>query len=367
MVKLGSASAEPRATEMMRALVKRGRHGREFALESVRVPSPGPGQMLIETEAVGLCGSDIHAINGHIGYEWMPERVILGHEAVGRVVGVGSKVDPTNIGNRAIPVAIDGCQTCETCRGGAPQLCADRDCLGLSFDGALADYFVVDADRVFVIDEGLSAPVAALMEPAAVAAHAVGKFAGNLRGRRVVVSGPGTIGILSCLLAAAVGAEVELVCPEAGLQTRREFAEQLGIRTVCGHRELAKGPPIDAWIEASGAASAFSDAVGSLRRGGTLVVVALFAQALALDLNAMVRGELRLFGTYGYTRDDFATAHRLLVGWQDRMAPMVSTYLLSDVEAAISATEQASVIKAVVVAQSTHKTIVRNDKDDLSD
>ncbi|WP_241979473.1 zinc-dependent alcohol dehydrogenase [Cryobacterium suzukii] len=322
--------------------------------------------MLIETEAVGLCGSDIHAINGHVGYEWMPERVTLGHEAVGRIVRTGANVDSACIGNRVVPMAIDGCLECETCLSGAPQLCLERDCLGLSFDGALAQYFVLDADRVFVIDNSLRASVAALIEPAAVAAHAVGQLAENLRGRRVVVSGPGAVGILSCLFAAAAGADVELVCPEAGPQTRREFAEHLGIKTIYGHHGLAAGPPVDAWIEASGAEAAFSGAVESLRRGGTLVVVALFARAPSFDVNQMVRGELRLYGTYGYTRADYSTAHELLVGWQDRLEPMVSTYHLTDVDAAISATEQASVIKAVVVPGGATKTITGSTKDDLS-
>ena len=366
MLHLGAASTDPIILEQMHALVKKSRDRRDIGLEVLSVPSPGPGQVLIETEAVGLCGSDIHAINGQVGYEWMPERVTLGHEAVGRIVRTGSNVDPARIGNRVVPMAIDGCLECETCLSGAPQLCLERDCLGLSFDGALAQYFVLDADRVFVIDNSLRASVAALIEPAAVAAHAVGQLAVNLRGHRVVVSGPGAVGILSCLFAAAAGADVELVCPEVGPQTRREFAEQLGIKTVYGQRRLAAGPPVDAWIEASGAEAAFSGAVGSLRRGGTLVVVALFARAPALDINQLVRGELRMYGTYGYTRADYSTAHKLLVGWQDRLAPMVSTYQLADFDAAISATEQAAVIKAVVVPESTNKTIARSTKDDLS-
>ncbi|MCP9002057.1 alcohol dehydrogenase catalytic domain-containing protein [Pseudarthrobacter sp. RMG13] len=340
----------------MTAFLKQSRKKGDIALRQVPLPMPGPGQVLIRTEAVGLCGSDIHAVNSHAGYEWLPERVVLGHEAVGIIHAVGPDVSSTRIGERVVPLAIDGCLNCSVCAGGTPQLCSQRDCLGLSFDGALADFFVLDAGRTVTIDNELSSSMAALVEPTGVAVHAVRQLGENLQGQRIIVSGPGPVGLLCGLFAEELGADVELVGPLEGSQTRLDFASQLGFATVRGHEGIEgtrNGRPIDAWIEASGAAVVLETAITLVRRGGTIVIPGLFGVLPHLDVNQLVRSEARLQGTYGYTRGDYGAATELLLGNQERLASMVTEFPMESVLAAVEATEQTTVIKAVVVADWT--------------
>lgn len=335
----------------MNALMKMSRNSGDIALRQVPVPAPGPGQVLIRMEAVGLCGSDIHAINSQIGYEWLPDQVVLGHEAVGRITAVGPETDTARIGERVVPLAIDGCGECAVCIGGAPQLCEQRDCLGLSFDGALADFFVLDAGRAVAIGNELSPAMAALIEPTGVAVHAVRQLGEDLHGQRVIVSGPGPVGLLCSVFAEECGADVELVGPDDGPQARLEFGAHIGLNTVHGHERLSTERAVDAWIEASGAVVVLENAVNRVRRGGTIVIPGLFGLLPQLDVNRLVRGELRIQGTYGYTRNDYGAAYDLLVRNQERLAAMVTEFPLSRVTAAVAATERTTVIKAIVLAE----------------
>src|SRR5687767_14527780 len=128
----------------MQALVKQSRAFKDVAVTALPRPQPGPGQVLVRTEAVGLCGSDVHAWRQDAGYEWVPTPVVLGHEAVGVVEEVADDVDAFWRGRRVVPMSIDGCGSCRVCRRGRRQICPRRTVLGLSFSGAAADVFVVD-------------------------------------------------------------------------------------------------------------------------------------------------------------------------------------------------------------------------------
>lgn len=298
----------------MQALVKNSAVSGDVTLKEVDNPTPGPGQVRVQTQACGLCGSDVHAWRNDQGYEWMAPPVILGHEAVGRVEALGDGVDSRWLGKRVVPVAIDGCGTCDLCRRGCRQICPQRSVLGLSFNGAAAESFMVSEVRLVEVEERLPASTVALTEPLSVACRAVAHVENSLPGSaRVVVSGPGPIGTMAALVLAQHGHDVVLTGVGADAVSRLPLARSLGLRTVASDAEEIPFTPT-AWVEASGSTRALDAAVAAVLPGSPISVVGLFAHAGGIDFNALTRKEIRLQGSYGSTKPDYeAAAHAMAI------------------------------------------------------
>lgn len=330
------------------ALVKAGPGRAATSVVDVPARPPAAGEVRIRVEACGLCGSDVHAWRGDEGYEWVRTPVVLGHELVGQVVAVGAGVDASWAGRRVVPVAIDGCHDCPVCATGRTQICPHRQVLGLSFDGGCAAHVTVPADRLIEVDADAPALRMALTEPVSVAAHAVRRLGALPPGARVAVSGPGPIGLFAAWLLARAGVDVVLTGTERDEPTRLAAARELGLRAVRGDRGEPSAP-VDAWIEASGSAAGVAQAVGSVLPGGTVVVVALFAQQPLFPMNTLVRGELTLLGTYGSLREDYAAAAEALAA-ADGLEGVVSTaFPLARAVEALEATAAGEVVKAVIL------------------
>lgn len=330
------------------ALVKGGPGRAATVVVDVAARPPDAGEVQVRVEACGLCGSDVHAWRGDEGYEWVRTPVVLGHELVGRVVAVGAGVDASWVGRRVVPVAIDGCHDCPTCATGRTQICPHRQVLGLSFDGGCAAHVSVPTDRLVEVDTDAPALRMALTEPMSVAAHAVRRLGAVPQGARVAVSGPGPIGLFAAWLLARAGVDVVLTGAERDETTRLTAARELGLRAVRGDRGEPSAP-VDAWIEASGSAAGVAQAVGSVVPGGTVVVVALFAQQPAVPMNTLVRGELTLLGTYGSLREDYVAAAEALAA-ADGLEDVVSTaFPLTRAVEALEATAAGEVVKAVIL------------------
>ncbi len=194
----------------MQAFVKYGKAPGEAAVTEVPRPTPGPGEVLIKVSGCGICGSDLHAYNNDPGYEFVTPPVILGHEFAGMVVEAGPGVPPSLVGSPVTTVAIQGCLLCPTCLSGDSHLCPERKVIGLHFDGAMAGYVVTKADQILPLPSNLDLSLAPLVEPVSVALHALRRTV--IRpGDKVVVSGPGPIGLLCAGLAKLHGAKVLLL------------------------------------------------------------------------------------------------------------------------------------------------------------
>ncbi|MGZ4433973.1 MAG: alcohol dehydrogenase catalytic domain-containing protein [Trebonia sp.] len=129
----------------MKALTKFSSAADDVAVRSRPVPSPAAGQALVLVTATGLCGSDVHAIRGHAGYEWVSTPVTLGHEITGVVAdGAG----PVHVDTQVGVISMDGCRACDLCAAGRRPLCPDRTVIGLSNDGGAAEYVTVRADNL---------------------------------------------------------------------------------------------------------------------------------------------------------------------------------------------------------------------------
>ncbi|MET1034720.1 MAG: alcohol dehydrogenase catalytic domain-containing protein [Arthrobacter sp.] len=347
---MGTSAGTSTSASTMAALRKRSHGVRDFGLDRVPVPVPGPGQVLVRSEAVGLCGSDVHAVRSDVGYEWLPTPVTLGHEVCGTVVAAADARGEKLVGARVVVIAIDGCGRCADCRDGRGNYCADRTCFGLHGDGGLASFFVVDASRLWVVDELLDPELAVLIEPAAIVFQALRALGPDLGGRRVGVSGPGAIGLLSGLECLRRGADVVMYGPETGAEVRLDFARTLGLRVgdPSGPRE-----PADHWVEASGAGGALAGAIAALGMRGKIVVPAMYGRLPEVDLNQVVRKGLSIHGSYGYTREDYAAATALVTQCRASLAGMVSVFALGGAVDAMGRTERAELIKAVVLPAGT--------------
>jgi L-iditol 2-dehydrogenase len=341
----------------MKAFVKTGYQPGDAGVRDVSVVRPGPSEVLLGVASCGVCGSDVHAFRSDPGFEWVTTPVTLGHEFSGIVEEVGPGVTRVSPGDRVVAVAVQGCGRCETCLSDATQLCPDRVAIGLSRDGGMAEYAVMSEQHLVPIPEGLDLAVAALGEPLSVAVHAVDVRAEIEPGQRVVVSGPGPIGVLCGMLVRHRQSEVLLTGVEQDSASRLPAAERVGLRTA----NLSEKPleehlrdsfgdyAPDVWIESSGSVRALGSALESVRPGGTVGVVGLYAEEMRFSPTDAVRREISLLFSYSCNYADYQTALDLLGTGAIDPDPLLSKYPLGSAPEAFEAVGQGRTVKAMLL------------------
>ncbi|WP_306319792.1 MULTISPECIES: alcohol dehydrogenase catalytic domain-containing protein [unclassified Streptomyces] len=322
------------ATTTHRAAVRAAvLHGpKDLRTQDRPLPEPGEGEVLVAVRAVGLCGSDLHYYeHGENGPNVLRQPTVLGHEPSGIVVGHGAGTDELPHGT---PVAVEPahpCGRCALCRAGRYNLCPKGTCFGSPpTDGALTELIAVPRDFVHPLPEGMDVKLGALIEPLAVAVHAV-RRAGVEPGERVLVSGAGPIGVLVAQVAAASGAAVTVSDVAA---ERREFVAGLGVEAVdaavlqpdpARAHALADPDGYDSVLDCSGVGAALVSGIRALRPGGTAVVVGNPNRPVTeLPLAWMQRQEMALLTSFRYGAGDFAAAVRLAGGGRVRLDGLVT-------------------------------------------
>lgn len=342
----------------MKAFVKTGSRSGEAEVRDVPIPRPGHGEVLLRVAACGICGSDVHAFKSDAGFEWVRPPITLGHEFSGTVEAVGPEVARVSPGDQVVPIAIQGCGHCEACRAGSTQLCPNREAIGLTRDGGMAEYTVMPEQHLVPVPEGLDLTVASIGEPLSVAVHAVSVRANIEPGQRVVVSGPGPIGVFCGMLARLKGAEVLLTgVGGRDSESRLPAAERAGLRTAdLDDRSLEahlqdrfedRAP--DVWIESSGSVKALGSALESVRPGGMVVVVGLYAEEMSFFPTAAVRSELSLLFSYSCNHADYLEALSLLRSGALDPAPLLSKHPLEGASEAFKAVSEGRTIKTVLI------------------
>lgn len=285
----------------MRALVYTA--NKEVTYREEPDPVPQPGEVVVRIEAVGICGSDMHAYVGHD-----PRRVpplILGHEAAGTVV------DGPAAGRRAVLNPLITCGRCNECLGGRSNLCAQRDLIGMYRPGAFAERICLPEINLIDIPDGMDSAHAALTEPAATALHAV-NLAGKATHRplaelEVLVFGGGSVGLFSALALKNQGVDRIHLAETNGL--RRETASQVNVARVFD--PLAQAPEetaFDVVVDAVGGTATRAASMNSVRPGGVVMHIGLMDNEGGFDARKMTLQEITIIGTYTYTAVDLRAA-----------------------------------------------------------
>jgi len=286
----------------MRALVYQG--PMTMTVEQVPDPAPGPGQVIVRVQAVGICGSDVHGFIGKTGRRKPP--MIMGHEATGVVAQVGTDVTRFRPGDRVVINPILACGVCRNCRAGRPNICLDRHALGVDLPGAYADYVQVAERMLYPMPDGLSSEAGALVEPLAVALHAV-----NLTPLRlmdtVVIVGAGTIGLLTLMAARLAGAGTVIVTDKSThrLDVARRFGADVTINVEQEQplpivQSLTGGAGADAVIEAVGFSATVQQALALVRPGGHVTWIGNSQPMIEMNMQSVVTREVTVQGAYAF-------------------------------------------------------------------
>ncbi|MDA0179585.1 alcohol dehydrogenase catalytic domain-containing protein [Solirubrobacter phytolaccae] len=280
----------------MRAIVWQGPN--EMTVEEQpNPPDPGPGELILQPEAVGICGSEIEGYLGHMGNRTPP--LVMGHEFAGTVIATGEGAQDLQ-GARVAVNPLSGCDECKLCRAGHTNLCLDRILVGVHVPGAFADFVKVRAADARRLPDDVSMRVGALMEPLANGVHAVRLAPPGAE--RTVVIGAGTIGLVT--LQAALLDGLPHVATVERDETRRARAMTLG-----AHADGAEPGEADLVIDAVGAEATRQLGLTLLRPGGTLVCIGLASDDTTLGFHGVIRSQHRIQGSYAYTMPDFDQAY----------------------------------------------------------
>lgn len=329
----------------MRALVKE-KAGKGLALRDVPAPRPGPRDVLIRVKRAGLCGTDdhIYAWNAWAAGRLRPP-VTIGHEFAGVVEKVGDEVTEHKPGDLVTAEGHLACGVCMQCRTGCAHICRDVRIIGVDINGAFADYIAMPASNLWRIDPEIPLDVAAIHDPLGNAFHTV--LSADVRGRSVLVTGCGPIGLFCIGIARASGAS-RIFASEV-LPSRLELARVMGADRVLDPskddletivREQTDGLGPDVVLEMSGHPRAIQSALKLVRGGGEICLLGLPDEEISVNLSRdvifkglTVRGIIgrRMFETW------YAMRSYLRAGLLDPTPVITHRFRLEEFETAMEA------------------------------
>lgn len=314
----------------MKAAVFRGI--KEMAVEELETPRAGSDDIVIAVAACGICGSDLHT---YLHGSFVQPGQVMGHEFVGRIVEAGAGVDGLAVGDRVTASPLVPCNECPRCAEGRYNLCPKAWTQGIAYGrpGAFAELVRIPGatpgGNVFPLESDVADEAGALVEPLAVAVHAV-KLGEPISGMTALVLGLGTIGqqVVQALRARGAGRVIGVDISAL----RLEAARQLGAEAIDGSEGLAQaltpalrdGDEIDVVFECSGVPAVANAALEQIRAGGTIVVLALYDDPVTFNPTVLVQKEIRLQGSIAYTGEDFSDAVRLIHAGKAQAAPLIT-------------------------------------------
>jgi 2-desacetyl-2-hydroxyethyl bacteriochlorophyllide A dehydrogenase len=275
----------------------------EMQLLERPMPEPAEGEVVLKIEAVGICGSDLHAWHGRD-----PRRkpgLVLGHEFVGSVVQ--SAASGFEAGSRWTGNPLIVCGQCEFCVQGRNNLCANRTMVGMTRPGAYAEYMSIPAASLIAMPQDMPAVTAALTEPAATAWHAINlsmrALARPVHECKVLVMGGGAIGMLAGLLLKRLGVK-HLTVTELNPLRRQALTTAIGCDVFDPRDQPVAAGQYDYVIDAVGSKVTRTQAFEAVKPGGVIMHVGLQDWASEIDMRKLTLAEITLLGTYTYTTAD---------------------------------------------------------------
>ncbi len=275
----------------------------EVQLLEREAPTAVSGEVVVRIDAVGICGSDLHAYHGHD-----PRRkpgLVLGHEFAGTVT---SSADARwTVGQRVTGNPLITCGQCDYCIQGRDNLCSNRTMVGMTRPGAFAERMSIPGQCLIGVPDSLDAVAAALTEPAATALHAVNMatraMARPLAEARVLVLGGGAIGMLAALLLRQRGVD-QLEVAETNALRRDSLARHVCCTTFDPRERSAADNHFELVVDAVGSAATRNAALIAVRPGGVVMHIGLQDWASEIDMRKLTLAEITLMGTYTYSMAD---------------------------------------------------------------
>lgn len=302
----------------------------EITFNEVSVPEITADQVLVKIMKIGVCGSDIHVYHGKHPFTSYP--VTQGHEVSGEIVKLGENVTGFTVGQKVTIQPQVVCGKCYPCRHGKYNLCEELKVMGFQTTGTASEFFAVDAKKVTALPEEMSYDEGAMIEPLAVAVHAV-KRAGNVKGMKIAVLGAGPIGILVAQTAKGLGAESVMITDVSDL--RLEKAKECGVDFCINTKEKDFGEAMlenfgpdkaDVIYDCAGNNITMGQAIKYARKGSTIILVAVFAGMAEIDLAVLNDHELDLNTSMMYRNEDYIDAISLVNEGKVALKPLISKH-----------------------------------------
>lgn len=300
----------------------------EIAFREVPVPEPGAGEVLIKIMNIGVCGSDIHVYHGTHPFTSYP--VTQGHEVSGLVERLGEGVTGLVPGQKVTIQPQVVCGECWPCRHGKYNLCEKLKVMGFQTTGTASEFFCVDARKATPLPDDMSLEEGAMIEPLAVAVHAV-RRAGDVRGQDICVLGAGPIGNLVAQVAMGMGARRVMITDVSDIRLAK--AREVGIDACVNtrDRDFAQafveyfGPDkADVIYDCAGNDITMDQAIQNARKGSTIILVAVFGKRANVDLAVLNDHELDLNTTMMYRNEDYVKAIEMANEGKVRLKPLIS-------------------------------------------
>lgn len=298
--------------------------------KEVPIPEVTDNQVLIKIMKIGVCGSDIHVYHGEHPFTSYP--VTQGHEVSGEITKIGKNVTGFTVGQKVTIQPQVVCGKCHPCTHGKYNLCEELKVMGFQTTGTASHFFAVDAAKVTALPENMSYDEGAMIEPLAVAVHAV-RRAGNVKGMKIAVLGAGPIGILVAQTAKGMGAESVMITDVSDLRLKK--AEECGVDFCINTKERDFGEAMteyfgpdkaDVIYDCAGNNVTMGQAIKYARKGSTIILVAVFAGMAQVDLAVLNDHELDLNTSMMYRNEDYIEAIQLVNTGKVSLKPLISKH-----------------------------------------
>ena len=302
----------------------------KIEFREIETPVPKAGEVLIRIMKIGVCGSDIHVWHGKHPFTSYP--VTQGHEVSGEIAALGAGVENLEVGQKVTIQPQVVCGKCYPCRHGKYNLCETLKVMGFQTTGVASHYFAVDAAKVTPLPETMSLDEGAMIEPLAVAVHAV-RRAGDVEGKDICVLGAGPIGILVAQVAKGLGARKVMVTDVSDLRLQK--AKECGAGLCVNTRDKDFGAEFvgyfgpdkaDVIYDCAGNNITMGQAIQYARKGSTIILVAVFATRGDVDLAVLNDHELDLNTSMMYRNEDYLTAIDLVDQGKVQLTPLISKH-----------------------------------------
>ncbi|WP_100398842.1 zinc-dependent alcohol dehydrogenase [Bacillus sp. FJAT-44742] len=339
----------------MKAIRKQERKYGSIGVEEVPLPTCTENEVTVRIKTASVCGSDIHAYTFSPTHHYINTPITMGHECAGEVIEVGSNVEDFVPGDPVVVEAILYCGKCSSCMQGNTHLCNEFEVRGMKMDGVFTEQIVTKPKYLHKVPRELSFEQACLVEPLAVAIHAVVDNCDVTPGELVLISGPGPVGILTACVVRSMGAIPVITGLSDDEKARSPLLRKNGFHAVNVEKEQMttylqhhfKTDKVGVVIECSGSTLALQSSLQVLQKGGVVTLVGLYSRPAQIDLTHLVRSEISIRSSCAYKWNNFRQAINLLATKKLELSDLITLYSIHEAEKAFEDAIRKKVVKPV--------------------